>query len=159
MIQDFVKAWETNKDYLRDYFASNEQENYNSYKRLIGLMFSHVINPYLMCNGKQCFDLNRLHEIDDGEYQGTLLYVIPMETYQPSFFEYVITYVGYGSCSGCDALMAISYCKDGLPTDEQVNDYMKLCLHILQHFKYVFDIKECNCQFPVPGNVMAENAI
>lgn len=41
-------------------------------------------------------------ELDHGDYQGTLLYVIPSSAYQPSDYWYVM--VSYGSCSCCDTL-------------------------------------------------------
>jgi len=47
-------------------------------------------------------DPDRIHQIDDGSYQGVLLFVIAAKGYQPSEYWYVK--VGYGSCSGCDTL-------------------------------------------------------
>ena len=71
--------------------------------------------------------------MDNGDYQGTLLFLIPCDTYQPSEYEYLLTYVGYGSCSGCDALMSIQ--SDGdygeKLTNGQVRDIMCLCLNII----------------------------
>ena len=43
------------------------------------------------------------------------------------------------SCSGCDTLLSISEYGDGLPDDSQVNDYMDLCLHLLQKCHYMTD--------------------
>lgn len=74
-------------------------------------------------------DPNRIHEIDDGDYQGTLVYVIAEESYQPH--EYVTARVWYGSCSGCDTLEAIRMYGDDAPTPEQLDDYMKLARDIV----------------------------
>jgi hypothetical protein len=74
-----------------------------------------------------------LHCIDDGDYQGTLLFLIPEDTYQPDNYYYVK--VEYGSCSGCDTLESIRDYDSDTPNDEQVKDYMTLCLHIIQKFK------------------------
>ena len=93
-------------------------------------------------NGKALFNFEKTHEIDDGDYQGTLLYMIPIDTYQPSYWEYVATYVYYGSCSGCDALLAISNYRYDLPNSDQVEDYVELCLSILQHCKYPFNYED-----------------
>lgn len=41
----------------------------------------------------------------------------------------------YGSCSGCDTLLSISQYDWGLPTDEKVEEYMTLCLHLVQRMK------------------------
>ena len=139
MIKNFVKAWDANKENLRVYIASHDQEEYNSYEKIVRMIFEQVINPYLKGTEYYEFDLDKIHEIDDGDYQGTLVYVIPHETYQPSQWDYIITYVGYGSCSGCDTLLAISGYDDDKPTDEQVKDYMGLCLNILQNCKYPYN--------------------
>lgn len=58
----------------------------------------------------------RIHQIDDGDYQGTLIFVIGAGGYQPSRYWYVK--VGYGSCSGCDTLQAIRGYEDDAPTKE-----------------------------------------
>ena len=63
-------------------------------------------------------DPNRIHEIDDGDYQGTLVYVIAAKDYQPDDYWYVK--IGYGSCSACDTLEAIRNFSDEKPTPEQV---------------------------------------
>jgi hypothetical protein len=75
-------------------------------------------------------DPDRIHEIDDGEYQGTLVYVIGATSYQPSVYWFVR--VGYGSCSGCDTLEAIRGYSDEPPTEQQEKDYMTLALHVVE---------------------------
>jgi hypothetical protein len=78
-------------------------------------------------------DPERITIIDDGDYQGTLLFVIGATGYQPNTYWYVK--VNYGSCSGCDTLEDIRDYSDDLPTDEQIKDYMTLALHIIQGLK------------------------
>ena len=74
------------------------------------------------------FNEDKLTVIDNGDYQGTMLFMIPRKRYQPSEYDYLITYAGYGSCSYCDTLLSIQSCGDELlPTEKQVNDYMILC--------------------------------
>ena len=142
MIKEFVLAWDANKDKLSEYIASHKQECYNSYNEIVKMLFEQVINPYMKAHYKATFDIEKVHEIDDGDYQGTLLYIIPYDTYQPSCWEYVATYVDYGSCSGCDTLLGISKYEGDLPDADQVKDYVGLCLNILQHCKYPFDYEE-----------------
>ena len=139
MIKEFVLAWDANKEKLRNYIASHDQEEYNEYSKIVRMIFEQVINPYYKGTEYSEFDLNKIHEIDDGDYQGTLMYLIPCETYQPSQWEYVITFVGYGSCSGCDTLLGINGYGGDEPTSEQVKEYMDLCLHILQHCKFPYN--------------------
>ena len=82
-------------------------------------------------------DPERIHEIDDGDYHGTLVYVIGAGGYQPSDYWYVK--VGYGSCSGCDTLQAISGYSDEPPTAEQAREYWTLALHVVQGLKRMGD--------------------
>jgi len=73
-----------------------------------------------------------VHLIDDGDYQGVLLFVIASGGYQPS--EYWTTSVWYGSCSGCDTFQSIMEDSD---YDRRINDYMTLALHITQKLKKI----------------------
>lgn len=37
------------------------------------------------------FDLSKMTVIDDGDYQGTQIFIIPKDTYQPSVIDYIMT--------------------------------------------------------------------
>lgn len=143
MIKEFVKAWDANKTKLEEYFKTHKQQEYGSYEKLVKMLFKIVINPYFEeILGLEIFDYEHTHVIDDGSYQGTQLFIIPLATYQPSLDDYVITHQYYGSCSGCDTLLAIQDYNIGIPTEEQAKDYMTLELHILQRCKYLYDRNE-----------------
>ncbi len=86
------------------------------------------------------FDLKRLTVIDDSDYQGTQIFIIPKDVYQPKIGDYVMTNNYYGSCSGCDTLKGIRNYEDGLPSEQQVKEYMNLALHLVQRLKYL----DCN---------------
>jgi ABC-type multidrug transport system ATPase subunit len=84
-------------------------------------------------------------------YQGTLLYMIPLKTYQPSEYDYLMTYIGYGSCSGCDTLEAIRMWfwddTDYVEPDKEnkfVKDMMGLCKDLVQNIikPYNYDWRE-----------------
>ena len=77
-------------------------------------------------------DYRNIHEVDDGEYRGTLLFVVPELDYQPS--NYFIFKVEYGSCRLCDTLQGIHDCKD---ETEKAQSYETLCLHMIQSCKIV----------------------
>ncbi len=81
-------------------------------------------------------DPERIHRIDDGDYQGTLVFVIGASGYQPSTYWYVT--VGYGSCSGCDTLEAIRFYGDDPPTSQQVTDYATLAPHIVEGLREMY---------------------
>lgn len=142
MIKDLCLAWEANHEVLKEYFATHIQEEYcNSYESLLTKTFELVINPYLKSiSSWNIYSIEDIHTIDDGDYQGTYIFLIPKDIYQPISTDYLVTYVGYGSCSGCDTLLGIhNYDTEGLPSKEQVEEYMTLCLHMIQHCKPLYE--------------------
>ena len=135
MVQEIVKQWDKNKHKLENYFKTTEQGEYcGSYEYILKKVIELVLNDE-GGNSWERYDASNLHTIDDGDYQGTLVFLFPRETYQPSIEDYIITYVSYGSCSGCNTLQAISNYEDGIATDDQVKDYMMLALHLIQNMK------------------------
>ena len=129
MIQEFVKEFEKNKHTLESRLSAGHPRNY---KELV----TEVIE--LLGNVSEWDwevpDPRRIHEIDDGDYQGTLVYIIGAKRHQPSDYWYVK--ISYGSCSGCDSLQAIQYTEyteyTDKPNKKQLNMYMTLALHIIQ---------------------------
>jgi hypothetical protein len=97
MEKQLVAAWEANKESLRTVFSQKHPEDYKAIVSAVVTMLHGAIDEY----GKQP-DPARITEIDDGSYQGILVYVIGAVGYQPDTYWYVK--VGYGSCSGCDTL-------------------------------------------------------
>ncbi len=73
--------------------------------------------------------------IDNGDYQGTLIYIIPRDTYQPDVEDYLVTNNYYGSCSGCDTLQAITEYSSKPLSNGQIEDLMTLALHLVQRLK------------------------
>lgn len=150
MIRTFAKAWEQNKDYLMEYLRDNKQTKYASYEELVRQLFNRVINPYIDDNGDGLFNsrctfvTDEILTIDDGSYEGTQIFILHKDTYNPSTCDYVYTSVDYGSCSGCDTLLRIcgDWCSEELPSEAQLNDYMYLCLHLLQRCKRMTDDDE-----------------
>ena len=130
MIKAFVEAWDKRKNNLKEYIATHRQTEYYEYKDLVKLLFDIVINPEM-----HPFVTKEITEIDHGDYQGTLIYLLHKDYYQPRVEEYVYTSVGYGSCSGCDTLQCIRESGEGIPNDKQTEDYMMLFLHLLQNCK------------------------
>lgn len=141
MIKEFCLAWEKNKDKLEEYFRKTRQEEYGNYEDLVKLLFDIVINPSIECDHYR-LDTENILVIDDGDYQGTQVFILHRDQYQPSVEDYVYTNTYYGSCSGCDTLLSINEYEDELPSESQVNDYMDLCLHLLQRCHYMIDEEE-----------------
>lgn len=128
MIKEFVKAWDNNKDELEEYIRSHMHDMYMSnYSDLVKLLFNVVINPYV----DRKYNTENMTTLDHGDYQGTQIFILYENRYQPDVEDYVYTSVGYGSCSCCDTLQGIQY--DDTTDEEKTNDYMTLMLHLLQH--------------------------
>lgn len=126
MIQEFVDRFNENRNMLKANFKKKHPEDYKEIvKSAIQLLKSD--------DGYSFPDPDIIHEIDDGNCQGTLLYIIPEHAYNPSEYWYVK--ISYGSCSSCDTLESIKKYSDHPPTDEQVKDYIMLALHIVQGLK------------------------
>ena len=131
MIQDFVDKFMKAEEAVKQELKSKPPESYDDLvHRLV-----HVIgaeDEYRVPSTK------RIHLINDGDYQGTLLFVIGAGDYQPSLYWAIP--VEYGSCSGCDTLEAI---RDEGPwkakesTPEQVQQYWTLMLHMVQLMKEI----------------------
>src|ERR1035437_5834 len=122
MIQKFVDRFIAAEADVRDCFASNAP---SSYEGIVEVVVDAIFDAD---DGSP--HPKRIHTINDGDYQGTLLFVIGAIGYQPS--DYWFVKVGYGSCSVCDTLQAIrGYSGDPL-TPGQIDDYWTLALHIVQ---------------------------
>ena len=129
MIKYCLKKWDKNHNELREVLKNDTTLNSCDYKYLVELMVTHILN---IGDDNIQWDANSITEIDNGDYQGTLLFVIPLKTYQPSEYEHLMTFISYGSCSCCDTLQSIqNFGKHVPPTNEQVNDYMMLCKDLL----------------------------
>ena len=138
MIEKFTKRWFERKDSVQEKFEAKLPSSYSD----IVLAVVEMLNDE---NEYETPDPARIHEIDDGDYQGTLVYVIGAAIYQPSTYWYVK--VGYGSCSGCDTLESILSGNWGHETEEEkkawkdkaVSQLMTLALHIVQGLKLMGD--------------------
>jgi hypothetical protein len=134
MISSIIEQWENNKSKLENYFRTTDQYEYCGYKQIVEKLFELCItNADEHCG----FNIERMTVIDDGDYQGTKLFIIPKDTYQPSVDDYITTHTYYGSCSGCDTLQSICGYDYGLPTEEQVKLYMTLALHLVQKLRWL----------------------
>jgi hypothetical protein len=126
MIKEFVDRFMEKKPELEAVFAAKHPDNYDE-------VVKAVVSALRNEEDYDTMDPERIHRIDDGDYQGTLVFVIGASGYQPSDYWYVK--VGYGSCSGCDTLQAIRNYSSDAPTPEQVAEYMTLALHVVQGMK------------------------
>lgn len=129
MIKFCKDQWDANRERLKEALRDDTQLNKCDYKYLLSLVVEHILNPGLVNfeRFERGWSAKNITVIDDGDYQGTLMFLIPKICYQPSESEYLLTFVNYGSCSCCDTLMAIQGWDDVKPTEQQLKDYMALC--------------------------------
>lgn len=125
MIERYTKRYFENLPALR---AKFEAKHPDDYKALV-----HSVVEVITGGDYDEIDPNRIHEIDDGHYQGTLVFVIAAKGYQPSRYWYCR--ISYGSCSGCDTLYRIGGYSGERPTDQQVKQYMQLACHVVQQLR------------------------
>lgn len=72
-------------------------------------------------------DPERITQINHGDYQGTLVFVVGGEGYQP--WEHWYVTVGYGSCSSCDVWEAITGYQDPKEWDRTTLESVYKLLH------------------------------
>lgn len=132
MDQTLVSRWEKNKEQVRIAFMKRP----DSYEDIVRAVVKAVSSDEYE---EAALDPERIHLIDDGDYQGTLVFVIAEQGYQPSSYWYVK--VNYGSCSGCDTFQSIQELGeyDEPPTSAELDGYMTLALHIVQGLKKMGD--------------------
>lgn len=135
-----IRKWNENKEKLREKFEEGVHWNDCSYTTLVKEIVRTVLNEgdSPMCGEK--WDDSNITTIDNGHYQGTLLFVIPLDSYQPDAGEYIITFVDYGSCSGCDTLQSILFWGEGKLTQSQVDDFMQLSKDIVMNIKKPYNV-------------------
>lgn len=128
MLRYCLDKWNNNKDFLEAKLREHTTLYNCSYEDIVKLVVEHVLN-----NGDDDYrwSTDGITMIDDGDYQGTLLFLIPQKTYQPSEYEYLMTYIGYGSCSVCDYLQSIQPWEKRNLNDDEVKSFMGLCKDIL----------------------------
>lgn len=126
MIKDIVDRFMQAKPELERIL---KQAHPGTYENLVKLVVQSI-NPSKLPDLPDC---DRIVEIDHGDYQGTLVFVIGESAYQPNVYWYVR--IAYGSCSVSDTLQSIQGYDDSPPTDDQIKQYMTLSLHIVQRMK------------------------
>lgn len=137
MIEEFTKRWFERNHMVREAFEAELPNEYLDIVTAVVTML-HDENVY------KSIDPKRIHEINDGEYQGTLVYVIGSSQYQPDDYWYFK--ISYGSCSACDTLEGILSGNYGESEEEEqawktkaVDQLMMLALHIVQGLKKMGD--------------------
>ena len=137
MVREFVEQWDKNKDKLRDYFKTTPQTEYSSYKSILAQLLRLAVTHN---KAGEEWDLDAIMESKRHCYHGNFVFGFNSAWDRAS--EFTVTYVGYGSCNGCDTLQRIQALsdKEDLPNEEQVNGYITLALHMVQKMRTPFDL-------------------
>lgn len=135
MNKDIIKLWDKNNSKVLEWIKTVKNDIF-SYE----LLLKNTLRIIIGQTGIDTYELpyhGRITHIDDGGYQGTLVFVIGGLVDIPTINDYWYTYVDYGSCSGSDTLLWIisGYDMSIYPSERQSKDYMALCLHMIQRMK------------------------
>jgi len=145
MLKYAVLQWENNKQKLEEAIRKDGELYCCDYDYLVKLVIRHILNGECIMPEMDYIKWSEdFDTIDNGDYQGSLIFVIHREMYQPSPSDYIMTCAYYGSCSGCDTLMDIQCsCYDGekIP-DNAVKDFMALCKDIVTQIVHPFEMYE-----------------
>ena len=135
MIKYALKKWDENKDVLRNAIQQTEKDKRCTwdYKEIVKLVCRYIFNENVS-REEPMINVDGITMIDNGDYQGTLLFMLPFDAYQPAEYEYLMTYVGYGSCSGCDTLQCIQVADEDDETEkEMVDSYLGICKDLVSN--------------------------
>ena len=133
MIKYALRKWDAGRDTLRSIICKTEKAErcHWDYIDIVKMVCRCILNVN-MIEGDPEIDVDKITMIDNGDYQGTLLFMLPFCTYQPSESDYLMAFVGYGSCSGCDTLQGIQS-DDALSNQDMTDSYLTLCRDIVNN--------------------------
>lgn len=128
MIKFCLIKWDDNNKKLREVIANTpvETRTHWGYEDLVYLVATTIYE----------FDLLSVSNIVYGgchNYQGTLVFLIPMDDSPSTEREWLMSYTGYGSCTVCDTLQRIQYADEFDHDIDVVAEYMNLCRDIVSN--------------------------
>lgn len=127
-----VELWDKSRDNIRTRLV-NEYDNIDEYKDLLIIILTEFAKTE-----KEDFDVEDFHICEHrvGDYTGDIVfvYVFGYRYWDPDLY---ICKIEYGSCSGCDSLLAAHSYND---KEKGVDALLTLCLHIVQRSKNCYDI-------------------
>jgi len=129
MLREYTDRYVENKENI---IKKIEKDKPCSYEGILTIAIEFIANDEYNELKKD----NKIHTIDDGDYQGTLLFIMPANTYQP--YKYFWTMVAYGSCSGCDTIQrTLDDYGYGEERDwnKVAEEFYILGLHMIQNMK------------------------
>ena len=127
---NIINKWDAIRERLRKYY----EEHISVYRECDYVDVVKTVVKVIVKDKYTSYNYENITVVGDGNWQGTQLFIIPENIYQPGPEEYLVTYEYYGSCSGCDTLMAIQV-ESG---EELVDGLMTMSLHLIQKMKFIY---------------------
>lgn len=131
MVKEFLEKWWKYKEDMETYFREKGNVSEISYYGIVIALVKNVLNRGV----KWCKLSEEVCVIDDGDFEGTMIFIFHNDMCTPSITDYFFTHNYYGSCSGCDTLLSIVEGCGGKATDEQVKLLMRLAFDLLRNIK------------------------
>ena len=117
MITEFIDKFQEIKPRLLVQFSKEEPDDYSDiFKQTIKMMFEDTEDTYF--SNSETPDFERITVIDDGDYQGTLVFVVASKGYQPS--DYWATRVDYDN------------------PEKSAPEMVTMALHMIESMKKIF---------------------
>lgn len=136
MEKEIIERWENGKGNLREWFESQDLSDYCDYEKIVHALIRHCLNYGYDTDNYGC--ISEQFEVSDyGCYQGTQIFLLHKECYQPNAGDYYVFDNDYGSCSACDTLQDILY-----GSNDKGDGLMTLCLHMVQRMKCLANLWE-----------------
>lgn len=129
MIPEIISQWEERKHLLGEYFMIQLEEIPDvfsvSYLDILALTFKYVITGSISTYHDVTWTAHRIISINDDNYEGTLILIIPPDDNAPLIEDYLITTVEYGS-------------QDALQEATGVSDYMEIAFGMVKKLKPLY---------------------
>jgi hypothetical protein len=124
MEQELITLWEMSKDNIRTRLW-NEYDNIQEYKDLLIIMLTEFAKTM-----EEDLDIEDFHicEHSIGDYTGDIIFIYMLGYTRWWHCDIYICNIQYGSCSGCDSLLAALAYKN---KEASVEALLSLCLHVL----------------------------
>ena len=137
MIKECIKAFDLRRDCIKKELRKQHPCDYEELVHLVVSAINAAIKGAWI--DIPLLDLRHMVSCGGGDYHGTECFLL-----QAGHRGFVTICVEYGSCSVCDTLRGIQdstvWDDSGVqadPTEEQVQEYFTLCLHIAQSIRWV----------------------
>lgn len=135
MLDRAIKQWDKNREYIKEQLKTRigNKDHFKNYFELVKFTMKNIMNHNV---DDKKYDIKHITQINNGDYSGTLIYIIPEAIYEPDIWQYLVTFVDYGSCSGGDTLIKL---KEDYKYEDSINDYMILCKDIITNLKPLYE--------------------